>query len=71
MSCYHRPWTGNKVERRRAWNAINALGQHTRKDDVGSSIIAFRQHRQSDNVGRGMPSPPLDSTHSQTTSGVG
>ena len=42
------------VERRRAWHAINALGQHTRKNDVG----------------RGMTSPPLDSTHGRTASGV-
>ena len=42
------------VERRRAWHAIIALGQHTRSNDVG----------------RGMPSLPLGSTHGRTTSGV-
>uniref|UniRef100_A0A494G8Q1 Uncharacterized protein n=1 Tax=Solanum lycopersicum TaxID=4081 RepID=A0A494G8Q1_SOLLC len=40
--------------RRRAWHAITALGQHTWSDDVG----------------RGMPSLPLDSTSGRTTSGV-
>ena len=54
MACHHRPWKGNTVERRRSWHAITALGQHTR----------------SDNVGRGMPSSPLDSTHGRTASGV-
>ena len=32
-------------------------------------ITSFGQHTRS-NVGRSMPSPPLDSTHSQTMSGV-
>ena len=32
-------------------------------------ITTFGQHTRS-NVGRSMPSPPLDSTHSQTMSGV-
>uniref|UniRef100_A0A494G8N1 Uncharacterized protein n=1 Tax=Solanum lycopersicum TaxID=4081 RepID=A0A494G8N1_SOLLC len=41
VACHHRPWTGNAVERHRAWHAINALGQHTQKDDVGRAIIAF------------------------------
>ena len=54
VACHHRPWTTHTVGRRRAWNDIIALGQHTR----------------SDYVGRGMTSPPLDSTHSRTTSGV-
>ena len=39
---------------RRAWHDIIALGQHTRSNDVG----------------RGMPSSPLGSTHGRTTSGV-
>ena len=55
MACHHRPWTANMVERRRAWHAI----------------IAFGQHRRSDGIRRCMPSSPLASTHSQMTSGVG
>ena len=39
---------------RRAWHDIIALGEHTRSDDVG----------------RGITSPPLDSTHGRTTSGM-
>ena len=42
------------VERRQAWDDISALGLHTWLD----------------NVGRSMPSSPLDSTHDRTTSGV-
>ena len=34
------------------------------------AIIAFRQHRRSDDVGRGMPSPPLDSTNGRMTSSM-
>ena len=41
-------------QQRRAWRDITALGPHTRLDDVE----------------RGMPSSPLGSTNSQTTSGV-
>ena len=51
VSCYHRLSAAQAVRRRRAWHAITALGQHTWSDDVG----------------RGMPSPPLDSTHGRTT----
>ena len=54
MACHHRPWMGNTVERRRAWHAITALGQHTRSDDVG----------------RVMPSSPMGSTNGRTTSGA-
>ena len=54
MACHHSPLMANTVERRRAWHAIISFGQHTRSNDVG----------------RGMPSSPLDSTHGRTTSGV-
>ena len=54
VSCYHHLSVAQTVRRRWAWHAITALGQHTWSDDVG----------------RGMPSPPLDSTHGRTTSGV-
>ena len=125
MACHHCPWMGNMVERHRAWHAINALGKHTRKNDVGRgmtssplgstqggttsgvachhrlwaaqngrttsgvachhhlwaahtverhrawhAIIALRQHTQSKDIGRGMTSPPLDSTNDRTMSGV-
>ena len=54
VECHHRPWTANTVEQRLAWQAIIALGRQTRSNDVG----------------RGMPSSPLGSTHGLTTSGV-
>ena len=54
VACHHRRWAAHMVERCQAWNDITTLGLHARSDDVG----------------RGMTSPPLDSTHSRTTSGV-
>ena len=47
MARHHRLWTAHTVERRWAWHAIIAFGQHTRSNDVG----------------RGIPSSPLDNTH--------
>ena len=54
VACHHHFWAAQTVERRQAWHAIIAFGQHTR----------------SNNVGHDMTSPPLDCTHSRTTSGV-
>ena len=54
VACHHHLWAAHTVERRRAWHAIIALRRHTKSKDVG----------------RGMTSPPLDSTHGRTTSGV-
>ena len=54
VACHHRLWTTHTVERRRAWHDITSFGHHT----------------QSNNVGRDMPSPPLESTHGRTKSGV-
>ena len=54
VACHHRLWEAHTVKRCRPWHAIIALGQHTR----------------SNNVGRGMPSSPLGSTHGRMTSGV-
>ena len=53
-ACHHRLWAAHTVEKRRAWHAIIALGWQTRLNDVR----------------RDMPSPPLDSTHGRTTSGM-
>ena len=49
-ACHHRFWAAHTVERHRAWHSIIAFGKHTRSNDVG----------------RGMTSPPLDNTHGQT-----
>ena len=54
VACHHRLWAAQKVGPRQALHAI----------------IAFVQHRKSNDVGRGMPSSPLGSTHGRTTSGV-
>ena len=54
MTCQHRLSTTHMVGLRRAWH----------------DIIAFRHHTLSNNVGQGMPSSPLGSTHSRMMSGV-
>ena len=54
MACHHRLWNAHTVERRRAWYAIIAFGKHTRSNDIGL----------------GMPSSHLGSTHGRTTSGM-
>ena len=54
MACHHRLWAAHTVKRRRAWHSIIAFGQHTRSNDVGLD----------------MSSPPLESTHGRTTSGM-
>ena len=54
VALHHSSWTAHTVELRRAWHAI----------------IAFEQHTRSNDVGHGITSPPLDSTHGRTTSGV-
>ena len=52
VACNHRVWAAHTVERRLAWHAI----------------ISFGQHKRSNDVGRGMKSPPLDYTDGKTTS---
>ena len=42
VASHHSPWTANTVKRRQAWHAI----------------IAFGQHKRSNDVRRGMTSPP-------------
>ena len=54
VACHHLLWTAHTVERHQAWHAI----------------IPFGWQRRSNNVTRGMPSPPLDNAHGRTTSGV-
>ena len=51
-SCHHRLWEAHTVERRWAWH----------------EITAFEQHLWSNDVGRDMPSPPLDNTQGRMTS---
>ena len=54
VACHHCLWEAQPVGRHRALHAIIAFGQNTQSNDVG----------------HGMPSSPLGSTHGQTTSGV-
>ena len=54
VECHYHPWTTQTVERRKAWHDITALELHALPDDVG----------------RCMPSSPLDSTDGRTTLGV-
>ena len=71
MEFHHIPWTAHTVERRRAWHDITTIGQHTvGRRGAWHNITALGQHTQLDYVKRGMTSPPLDSTHSRTTSAM-
>ena len=54
VACHHHLWAEHTVELCRAWHAIIAYGQHKRSNDVQ----------------RDMPSPPLESTHGRMTSDV-
>ncbi|TMW81339.1 hypothetical protein EJD97_010239, partial [Solanum chilense] len=54
MACHHRLWTTHTVIRGPAWH----------------DTIAFGLHKWSLDVGRGMPSSPLGSTHGRMTSGM-
>ena len=54
VACHHRLWEAHTIERRWGWHDINAFGKHLRSKDVG----------------RDMPSPPLDNTHGRKTLGV-
>ena len=52
--CHHRLWAAHMVEHHRAWHAS----------------IAYGQHKQSIDIGRGMTLPPFECTHGRTTMGV-
>ena len=62
MACHHRLWTAQMVERRPAWHAIIALGlaDTVERRRAWHAIINIGQHRQSNDVGRGIPLSPLD-----------
>ena len=72
VECHHRLWAAHTVERRQAWHAIIAfeLADPVGKRHAWHAIIALGRQTWSNNVGIGMTSPPLDSTHGQTTSGM-
>ena len=54
VAIHYRLWAAHTVELRQAWHAIIAFGKHKKMNDVG----------------RGMQTSPLGSTHGQTTSSV-
>ena len=54
VECHHRRWATHMIEQCQVWHDITTLGLHARSDDVG----------------RGITSLPLDSTHGRTTSGM-
>ena len=58
VTCHHHIWKTHTVGLRRAWHDITALGQYTRSATSGID------------VGSGITSPSLVSTHGSTTSGV-
>uniref|UniRef100_A0A494G8X7 Uncharacterized protein n=1 Tax=Solanum lycopersicum TaxID=4081 RepID=A0A494G8X7_SOLLC len=65
------PLDSTRGRQRRAWHDITSLGQHTRLAMSGvACITALGLHKQSDDVGRGIISPPLDSTQGRTMLGV-
>ena len=74
----HRAWYDttaigqHTVRRRRAWHAIIAFGldDTVRRRKACHAIIAIRWQTRSNDIGQGMISPPLESTHGRTTSGV-
>ena len=80
MACHHHLWEAQTVRRHRAWHSIVALGRQISRMTSGvechhvlrawHAITALGQHTWSKDVGRGMPSPPLDSTHGRTMSAV-
>ena len=38
VACHHRRWAAQMIDRRRAWHAIIALGQHTRSATSGKAL---------------------------------
>ena len=72
MACHHRLWAARTVERRKAWHSIIAFGlaHIVGRCRAWHAIIALGRKTWSNDIGLGMTSLPLDSTHGRTTSGV-
>ena len=72
VACHPRLLAAQTVERRRAWHPIIAFGlAHTvGRRRVWHAIRSLGCQTRSNDVGCGMPSPPLGSTHGRTTSGM-
>ena len=65
VACHHRLRTVHTGERRRAWHAIIAFwaAQSVERCRASHDITSLGLHAQSDDVGCGMTSTPLNSTH--------
>ena len=72
VTCHHRLWAAHTIGRRLAWHAITALGlaNTVERRRAWYAIISLGQQIRSNDVGRGMPSTPLNGTHGRTMSGV-
>ena len=72
VACRHRLWRAQTVGRRKAWHAITALELADTVERLRAwyAITAVGRQIRSNDVGLGMPSTPLDSTHGRTMSGV-
>ena len=55
------------VGRRRAWHAVIAFwaAQTVERHRVSHDFTAVGMHARSDDIGHGMTSPPLETTHGQ------
>ena len=63
VACHHRLWTSSHSRRA---SSVACVEQHW----AWHAIIVFVKHTRSNDVGRGITTPPLDSIHGQMTSGV-
>ena len=71
VALHHRLWTTHTVKRRRVWHTSISFGQHmVERRRAWHHITSFGQRTRSNDVECDMPSPPLESTHGRTTSGV-
>ena len=63
VACHHRLWTSSHSRRA---SSVACVEQHW----AWHAIIVFVKHTRSNDVGRGITTPPLDSIHDRTISGV-
>ena len=72
MAFHHRLSAAQTVERRKAWHSIIAFGlaHIVGRCRAWHAIIALGRKTWSNDIGLGITSLPLDSTHGRTTSGV-
>ena len=71
VACHHCLLTAHMSRKHRAWRAIIILGLDTRSNDVERGMASSRwiAHMVLDDVGLGITSSTLDSTHGRTMLG--